>query len=568
MRARLLVAWSVAALTAALTTAVLAGPAAGTTKHRPAVTSMSLRSAPTTGGQRVVVHGRNMSQHLRVTVLGRVVGYRRLSDHTITVRVPSRSTPAHGWLRMHTAAGGTSSTGRASSFAYHWPAPVLTSVSPKVVSTNLPMVTVQGRYLYDVRSVTEGGVHPYYFSQSNDGRSITFPSIVSAAGRIPLRVSAAQGVATMSLTIAPPPSVDRFNPADGLTTGGVTVTITGNALDHPTRVTFGGVPATHVVGVDSHTVTAVTPAHAAGQAQVVVTNAVDSSAPSRYDAYRYGPSRPQTFGAATTVDSTGWIDQLACPDPGLCMAIDNHDRYLTSDGHSWSPVSPDGATGSAGYQTLSCTSATFCLSATENLVWRWNGLSWTSVEPPVDDRVVTILAVQCTSTTFCVAISRSKAWVYNGGSFASAALPFGVLRGLANVSCWAAGQCEVAATDGGLATLSDGVWRTDGGVVDIGNDQVLSLYCSSHIDCLAGTARGSIVSSRTQILHVLPLPISRLLCTSTSSCLVATGNAAATSVGGVWSAVQYYPGDITAVTRTGESSALVGSMHDVRTMTW
>ena len=566
MRARVLMAVLAVIV---LVSGLLAAPAAGATKHRPVITSISVHSAATTGGQRVVVHGRNMATHLRVSVLGRVVGYRRLSNYAISVRVPPRTAPGRGWLRIHTSSGGTSDTSRVSAFTYHWPAPQLTTSNPRVVSTNLPMVTISGRYLYDVRSVTEGGVHPYYFSESSDGRSLTFPSISSNPGHVSLRVVTAEGAASMTLTIASPPSVRVLSPADGPTAGGVTVTIEGNALDHPTRVTFGGVPATRVVGVDSHTVTAVIPAHAAGLAQVIVTNAVDHSAPLLYDAFRYGPVRPQSFGAPTTIDTAHVIDQLACPDPAFCMAIDSNDRYLTSDGQSWSPVSPDDATGAAGVQALSCTSPTFCLSAIDQYVWRWDGHSWTRIASPLDDRNVDIRALQCASPTLCVAISQLKAWVYDGTSFSAAALPFGFSWVLGGVSCWDEGRCEIAATNGWLATFAGGAWIGDGSLLDTSPYTVTSLYCASHTDCLAGTSRGSVVSARAETFHVLPLAVSHLLCTSTSSCLAVGGNTAATSAGSIWSTVQYFPGiGITAVTRTADNSALVASMHDVRTMTW
>lgn len=66
-------------------------------------------------------------------------------------------------------------------------------------------------------------------------------------------------------------------PAEGVAAGGTEVTIEGQNLTGVTGVTFGGVAATSVDVVDDSTVTCVTPAHAAGAVDVVVTDNVGSA---------------------------------------------------------------------------------------------------------------------------------------------------------------------------------------------------------------------------------------------------------------------------------------------------
>ena len=61
------------------------------------------------------------------------------------------------------------------------------------------------------------------------------------------------------------------SPSSGPSSGGTGVTLTGSALVGATAVTFGGNPATSFNVVDSNTVTAVTPAHAPGPVDVVIT---------------------------------------------------------------------------------------------------------------------------------------------------------------------------------------------------------------------------------------------------------------------------------------------------------
>lgn len=82
----------------------------------------------------------------------------------------------------------------------------------------------------------------------------------------------------LNITQAPPifvlTTLTSINPNQGTTSGGVGVTLTGTGFTGATAVTFGGIPATFVNVVSSTTVTAVTPAHAAGIVDVVIDTPV------------------------------------------------------------------------------------------------------------------------------------------------------------------------------------------------------------------------------------------------------------------------------------------------------
>ncbi|WP_322797105.1 Calx-beta domain-containing protein [Tepidiforma sp.] len=67
------------------------------------------------------------------------------------------------------------------------------------------------------------------------------------------------------------PVITAVNPAAGPTTGGQTVTITGQNFTGATSVTFGGVPCTSLTVVSSTQITCVTPANPAGTVEVIVT---------------------------------------------------------------------------------------------------------------------------------------------------------------------------------------------------------------------------------------------------------------------------------------------------------
>ena len=70
---------------------------------------------------------------------------------------------------------------------------------------------------------------------------------------------------------APAPNITAISPDSGTTAGGTTVIITGTNLSGTTGVSFGGAPATGVRVQSATSVTCVTPAHAAGAVEVVVT---------------------------------------------------------------------------------------------------------------------------------------------------------------------------------------------------------------------------------------------------------------------------------------------------------
>jgi hypothetical protein len=73
------------------------------------------------------------------------------------------------------------------------------------------------------------------------------------------------------------PTVSSVLPTSGPTAGGTQITITGTGFSLGATVTVGGSTATGVLVNNSTTITATTPAHAAGLVDVVVTNTTGQS---------------------------------------------------------------------------------------------------------------------------------------------------------------------------------------------------------------------------------------------------------------------------------------------------
>ena len=106
------------------------------------------------------------------------------------------------------------------------------------------------------------------------------------------RVDAAIGQCIFPVSANPAPTVTGIAPISGLLSGGTAVTITGANFRSPASVTFPdlgqGDGATSVVVVNRTTITAITPAHAAGVTDVVVMNP-DQQTGTRRNAYSFVP---------------------------------------------------------------------------------------------------------------------------------------------------------------------------------------------------------------------------------------------------------------------------------------
>ena len=84
------------------------------------------------------------------------------------------------------------------------------------------------------------------------------------------------------------PFIASVAPGQGTIVGGTPITISGAYFTGATSVTIGGAPATNMIVVSSTTITAVTPAHAAGS--VSITIATPSRASTFQNAFSYASS--------------------------------------------------------------------------------------------------------------------------------------------------------------------------------------------------------------------------------------------------------------------------------------
>jgi len=90
-------------------------------------------------------------------------------------------------------------------------------------------------------------------------------------------------------SLNPAPTVSTISPTSGTTAGGTPVTITGTGFLAGATVSLGGTAATGISVVNSTSITATTPAHAAGAVNVVVTN-TDTQSGTLTNGYTYTTS--------------------------------------------------------------------------------------------------------------------------------------------------------------------------------------------------------------------------------------------------------------------------------------
>ena len=88
-------------------------------------------------------------------------------------------------------------------------------------------------------------------------------------------------------TISAAPTVSGLSPNTGSIGGGTQVTISGANFTGATGVSFGGVAASGVSVVSATSITAISPAHAAGKVDVTVTSPAGTSASSASDQFSY-----------------------------------------------------------------------------------------------------------------------------------------------------------------------------------------------------------------------------------------------------------------------------------------
>jgi hypothetical protein len=242
----------------------------------PTVTSCSPNNGPASGGNTVTVSGTNfVATPTSITFGGTAATNIAFSSATaVTCTAPVH---AAGTVSV-VVTNPDGQTGTGTNVYTYNPPPTITSCSPGSGATaGGNTVTVNGsNFVATPTSITFGGTAATNITFSSS-TAVTCTAPVHAAGAVNVVVTNPDGQSgtgnNVYTYVNPPPNVTSCSPNGGSTAGGTSVTVTGtNFIATPTSITFGASAATSVTFVNSNTLTCLTPPHAAGAVNVVVTN--------------------------------------------------------------------------------------------------------------------------------------------------------------------------------------------------------------------------------------------------------------------------------------------------------
>ena len=201
---------------------------------------------------------------------------------------------------------------QADQFLYDY-IPAVTSISPiHGPLSGGTAVTIVGTNFVNVTAVAFNSIPiPTSNYSVTDSSHITALSPGGSGGQsVDIQVATSSGFSTAvggdKFLYDPIPIISSVSPTSGSGGGGNTVTINASAqsFQYATGVTFGTVPATSFIIVNSDQITAVAPAHAAGIIDIHVTNDSGTSLPSASDQYTYN-SNPGVTSISPSIGPTG-----------------------------------------------------------------------------------------------------------------------------------------------------------------------------------------------------------------------------------------------------------------------
>ena len=248
----------------------------------PTVTSITPNTGPTSGATAVTIMGTGFLAGATVKLGGTsATGVTLVNSTSITATTPAHAAGAVSVVVTNTDAKSGTLTNGYTYPAPPAPAPTVATITPNSGTTNGgTAVTITGTGFLAGASVKMGGTSATVLAVVNSA-IITATVPAHTAGAVDVVVTntdTKSGTLTSGYTYTAPsgsnpaPTVTAITPNSGVTTGGTTVTVTGTGFLAGATVKMSGTSATSVALVNSTTITAATPAHAAGAVSVVVTN--------------------------------------------------------------------------------------------------------------------------------------------------------------------------------------------------------------------------------------------------------------------------------------------------------
>jgi len=269
----------------------------------PVISSISPVQGPAAGGTAVTITGTGFTGATGVSFGAVSAPFTVVNSTKITTTAPAGS----GSVTVTVSAPGSTSNGASYSYVT---TPVISSINPvQGPSAGGTAVTITGTGFTGVSAVMFGAVSAAFTVLNSTQITATAPA---GSGSVSVTVTTPGGTSNGApYSYVTAPVISSISPAQGPSTGGNTVTITGTGFTGATAVMFGTTPATFTV-VNSTQITATAPAAPVAPAAVtVVTPGGTSNAVLYYylplpTVAAVSPSMGPTAGGNTvTITGTG-----------------------------------------------------------------------------------------------------------------------------------------------------------------------------------------------------------------------------------------------------------------------
>lgn len=224
-------------------------------------------------------------------------------------------------------------------------APTVTAVSPASgFLAGGTSVTLTGTYFTSASAVHFGATLATSFTV-NSATSISVTSPAASLGTVDVTVTTPGGTSATSSAdhftyVTPLPTITSVSPTYGTAAGGTSVTITGTNLSGTSVLDFGATPATTYTVNSSTSITATSPAEAAGVVDVTATTLGGTSATSSADHFTFAtvPGVVTNISGNGTDNVSAFTDTFTAPvNNGGAPITDYKIRYST-DNATWTTV--------------------------------------------------------------------------------------------------------------------------------------------------------------------------------------------------------------------------------------
>ncbi len=193
-----------------------------------------------------------------------------------------------------------------------------------------------------------------------------------------------------------------------------------------------------------------------------------------------GVSGPEWSAGKHVSTGAGFVS-VSCTSASFCMAADSGGNVYKYSGGTWSQAQLlDGG----GLTSVSCATSSFCVAASKSDgVFTYSGGTWTGPTPLVAaaGNGANLTSVSCSAAGTCIASGHWNTYTYAGGRWAQGYLLENTSF-IVSVSCASAGFCMAADTGGSVYTYSGGTWsqpqQLDGGALT-------SVSCATSSFCVA-----------------------------------------------------------------------------------